>query len=115
MDLGNQRFDNEFYKFRKLAKALETQLAHILDEGFNEIPDVQGRFKLIQSLEGLITRPLIKDSYEKNQQYLAARCLHDLRLVDEQFEADKENPPLHRNLPLRSGALLWATSFRIEL
>jgi len=112
MDIGNNKFDDEFYQFRQLVKTYEKQISVILDSAFAEIPDLEGKFKLIQSFEGLINRPLIKDCYEQKQHVLAEECVRDFRACIEQFEAEKENPQVQPNLPPKAGCFLWASAFR---
>ena len=65
MDISNRRFDDDFYKFRCRIKELERRLASVLTQGFDDNDTIIGKFKLLESFEGLLNRPIIQDELEK--------------------------------------------------
>jgi dynein heavy chain len=65
MDIEIKLFDNDFYEFRSKIKELERRLASVITQGFDDCDTIHGRFKLLDSFEGLLNRPIIQDELEK--------------------------------------------------
>ena len=65
MDIEKRQFDDDFFKFRNRIKELERRLASILTQGFDDSDTIIGKFKLLDSFEGLLYRPIIQDELEK--------------------------------------------------
>lgn len=65
MDIENKQFDDDFYEFRSKIKELERRLASVITQGFDDCDTIHGRFKLLDSFEGLLNRPIIQDELEK--------------------------------------------------
>lgn len=59
MDIEKRQFDDDFYKFRCSIKELERRLGSILTQGFDDCDTIIGKFKLLDSFEGLLNRPVI--------------------------------------------------------
>lgn len=59
MNIEERRFDDDFYKFRQRIKELERRLASILTQSFDDSDTIIGKFKLLDSFEGLLNRPII--------------------------------------------------------
>lgn len=57
--LSNQ-FDDDFYEFRCSIKELERRLGAVVSLAFDDCATVYGRFKLLDSFEGLLERPIIQ-------------------------------------------------------
>lgn len=65
MDIAKKEFDDDFYKFRSKIKELERRLASVITQGFDDNDTINGRFKLLDNFDGLLTRPIIQDELEK--------------------------------------------------
>jgi dynein heavy chain len=65
MDIDKKEFDDDFYEFRAKIKELERRLASVITQGFDDCDTINGRFKLLDSFEGLLNRPIIQDELEK--------------------------------------------------
>jgi len=116
MDIEKRMFDDDFYKFRQAIKGLERRLASILTQGFDDSDTISGKFKLLDSFEGLLTRPIIQDELEKKHITLLELYKQDLKIVGAIFMEGKalvdkvdERAPISNNLPPITGALNWTT------
>ena len=65
MDIEMKQFADDFFKFRQRIKELERRLASILTQSFDDSDTLIGKFKLLESFEGLLTREIIQDELEK--------------------------------------------------
>jgi dynein heavy chain len=65
MDIEKRSFDDDFYTFRQRIKELERRLASVLTQGFDDSDTIIGKFKLLDSFDGLLHRPIIQDELEK--------------------------------------------------
>lgn len=116
MDVGASKFDDNFYDFRCKIKELERRLGSVLTQGFDDCSTIYGRFKLLDSFEGLLNRPIIQDELEKKHVSLVQNYGQDLKLVQELFLHSRDAPPISWNLPPVAGALTWCRGLveRIE-
>ena len=78
MDVNAKQFDDDFYEFRCKIKELERRLGSVLTQGFDDSPTIQGRFKLLDSFETLLDRPIISDELERKHSHLidSLMCFH---------------------------------------
>jgi len=116
MDIEKKQFADDFFKFRQRIKELERRLASILTQSFDDCDTLVGKFKLLESFEGLLTREIIQDELEKKQITLLELYKQDLKIVGQIFQegrilVDKldENSPVSNNMPPISGAINWTT------
>ena len=65
MEIEVREFDDDFYKFRQRIKELERRLASVLTGSFDDCDTIIGKFKLLESFEGLLNRQIIQDELEK--------------------------------------------------
>ena len=107
MDVGAKTFDDDFYDFRCSIKELERRLGAVVSLAFDDCSTVYGRFKLLDSFEGLLERPIIQDELEKKYVGLVQSYGHDLKTVQELFLAYRDACPIAWNLPPMAGALTW--------
>ncbi len=65
MEIEKKQFSDDFFKFRQDVKGLERRLASVLAASFDDCDTLVGKFKLLESFEGLLTREIIQDELEK--------------------------------------------------
>ena len=116
MDIEKREFDDDFFKFRQRIKELERRLASVLSQSFDDSDTIIGKFKLLESFEGLLTRAIIADELEKKQITLLELYKTDLKIVAQIFQDGKvliekndENGPVSLNMPPISGAINWTS------
>jgi dynein heavy chain len=107
MDVNAKRFDDDFYEFRCIIKELERRLGSILIQAFDDSATIYGRFKLLDSFEGLLERPIIQDELEKKHVMLVQQYGVDLKSIQELFLAERDEPPIPINLPPVAGSITW--------
>jgi dynein heavy chain len=118
MDVGAKAFDDDFYEFRCSIKELERRLGAVVSLAFDDCSNVYGKFKLLDSFEGLLERPIIQDELEKKYIGLVQAYGQDLKTVQEIFlEYRDSTTPALWNLPPIAGALTWCRGLvdRIEI
>ncbi|CAM9107555.1 unnamed protein product [Discosporangium mesarthrocarpum] len=107
LDVAAKQFDDDFYEFRCSIKELERRLGAVVSLAFDDCATVYGRFKLLDSFEGLLERPIIQDELEKKYVGLVQSYGADLKTVQELFLQSRDSPPISWNLPPIAGALTW--------
>lgn len=65
MNIEKREFDDDFFNFRKSIRELERRLASVLTQSFDDCDTIIGKFKLLDSFEGLLNRPIIQDELER--------------------------------------------------
>ena len=116
MDIEKREFDDDFFKFRQRIKELERRLASVLSQSFDDSDTIIGKFKLLESFEGLLSRAIIQDELEKKQVTLLELYKNDLKTVAQIFQDGKvliekndENGPISLNMPPIAGAINWTS------
>eukprot|EP01038_Epipyxis_sp_PR26KG_P005405 gene5405-7492_t len=112
LDLSNKKFDDAFYEFRTRMKELDRRLGSVILQGFEDASTVIGRFRLLDSFDNLITRPIVSDALEKKHFALVEAIRIDLELVQNIFNEYRDKPLIASNLPPIAGALTWSKSLR---
>ena len=115
MDVTAKQFDDDFYEFRCKIKELERRLGAVLTQGFDDSPTIHGRFKLLDSFETLLDRPIIQDELERKHSLLIESFSEDLKLTQEIFLQNKDSPPIQSNQPPMSGAIIWCIGLRTRI
>ena len=100
------------YTFRREMKMLDHRLAALIDQGFEEASTVAQSFKLFDSFQGLVERPLIYERLETRYLEVIAMYAADLRAVQDVFVRLCDNPPVASHVSPCAGALAW--SFGLE-
>ena len=112
MDVEQKAFDTDFYKFRQSVKELERRLGSVLTRGFDDQATISARFKLLESFDTLLERPIIQDELERKHISLVQAYGEDLKRVQEIFLTERDNPPIGWNLPPIAGALTWCRGLK---
>jgi len=112
MDVGAKKFDDDFYGFRVSIKELERRLGSVVSLAYDDCPTVYGRFRLFDSFDGLLERPIIQDELEKKYVSLVQSYGSDLKIVQETFLAQRDDPPMGLNKPPITGALNWCRGLK---
>jgi len=114
MDIEKREFDDHYFKFRQRMKELDRRLASILTQGFDDSDTIIGKFKLLDSFEGLLSRTIIQDELERKHITLLDLYKQDLKIVSTIFIEGKilvdkqdEKAPISNNLPPIAGSLNW--------
>ena len=107
MDVDCKEFDEDFYAFRSQINELERRLASIITQAFDDAVTVFGRFKLLDSFEGLLEREIIQADLERKKIDLLNGYAMDLKQTQEIFVIFKDQPPIIYNAPPRAGAVAW--------
>jgi len=115
MDIEKREFDDDFFKFRQRIKELERRLASVLTQSFDDCDTIIGKFKMLDSFEGLLNRPIIQDELERKQITLLELFKQDLKITQQIFQEGKvlvervdERSPISSNMPPIAGALYWS-------
>jgi dynein heavy chain len=103
MDVGANNFDDDFYEFRCAIKELERRLGAVVSLAFDDCSTVYGKFKLLDSFEGLLERPIIQDELENKYMSLVQSYGQDLKLAQELFLQYRDSYPIAWNLPPIAG------------
>jgi dynein heavy chain len=119
MDINNKAFDDSFFEFRNTIKELERRLAAVITQSFDDTDTLSDKFRLLDSFDDLLKRPIIQDELEKKHIVLIETYKRDLKAVQEVFVtyskpiAEKvDERVIYKNMPPVAGALNWTKSLR---
>lgn len=115
LDITQPRFDSDFHNFRKQVKQLDGRLAHVLSAAFDDATTIAAQVKLLDSYEGLLERPIIRDELDRKYASLLRAYMQDLLKVQEIFHANHSTPYIAPNMPPVAGAIGWCRSLRTRI
>jgi dynein heavy chain len=82
---------------------------------FDDADTIFGRFKLLDSFENLLNRPIIQDELEKKHVVLLEAFKNDLKVCQSNYldgkallDSNSINSPIPKNFPPISGSIYWA-------
>lgn len=107
LDLDNKGFEDAFYDFRSRMKELDRRLGSVITQGFDDTGTVGGKFRLLDTFDNLLSRPVIADQLEKKHAALISVVRSDVEEVQAIFNRYKNEPPVGNNLPPIAGSLTW--------
>jgi dynein axonemal heavy chain len=107
MDITQTAFDDDFYQFRCQIKDLERRVASVIVSAFDDAATTDSRFKLFETFDGLLERPIVKDEVDKRRASFIEAYGEDLMKVQEIFHKLSSDPRIDANLPPIAGALSW--------
>lgn len=112
MNIDKDAFDQDFYTFRCQVKGIERRLSSVLIQAFDDAPTMEAKFKLLESFEGLVERPIIRDELHLKKIPLIKGYMEDLHTIQDLFHQSKDKPLIDKNLPPVAGALAWCRTLR---
>lgn len=110
LDIDALQFDDLYFEFRNKIKELERRLSSIISQGFEDSYTLSGKFKLLFGFEGLLNRPIINEEMKTEQSILLTNFSEDMKIINQIFIDNKNDPPIGNNLPPVAGALIWSRS-----
>lgn len=82
-------------------------MASVIVQAFEDSSTILGKFKLLDSFEGLLERDILHSELEKKHEDLLQEYLADLSKVQEIFLMGKSDPTVRDNAPPHAGAVAW--------
>ncbi|XP_008853923.1 dynein heavy chain 9, axonemal [Nannospalax galili] len=118
LDPQSTEFENDISEFNQKVEDLDRRLGTILIQAFDDIPDVEHAFKLLDIAGNLLERPLV--AQDTSHKYLVliqmfSRDLDAVRIIYSQHirdEAEHGFSPVHKNMPAMAGGIRWAQELR---
>ena len=110
LEIGANGFDADYGAFKQSVKELERRLSAVIHLAFLDRTTPLAKFKLFESFDSLVKRPLIEDDLEQKYVTVVNETLATLTETRRIFALHKEKPPLENNLPPVAGSLFWAAT-----
>ncbi|KAM5310557.1 dynein axonemal heavy chain 9 isoform 2-T2 [Glossophaga mutica] len=118
LDLQRVEFENDVSKFNQRVEDLDRRLGTIFIQAFDDAPDLEHAFKLLDIAGNLLERPLVaRDASDKylvliqmfNQELDTVRMIYGQRV---QEKAELGFSSVHKNMPSVAEGLHWAQELR---
>ena len=107
MDIDNENFSDDFFKFRSIVKEQERRLSSVLLQAFDDAGSLSGQFRLLESFGNLLQTQIIGNRLESKHRTLLASFAAEIDAVSRLFRANKDSPAVRKNLPPVAGAINW--------
>ncbi|NXH84859.1 DYH8 protein, partial [Edolisoma coerulescens] len=107
LDLQVTEFDVDFVKFLSEVKCLESQLQTFMRTCFRKILSSQNSLQLLQRFQNL-NMPCLQEEIARTVGCILQHYVAELEATKKLYQAQKDDPPIPRNMPPIAGKILWA-------
>ncbi|RKP21352.1 hypothetical protein ROZALSC1DRAFT_27237, partial [Rozella allomycis CSF55] len=115
LNLKTEEFDVDLKKFHRVIEDLDKRLGTVLCQAFDDCCGLIGCFKLLDTFSGLLNREHIQRDFENKYFDLLKMFEEEIGVVTGMFLRQRENPPIHYNMPPIAGALTWTHELKDRL
>ncbi len=106
------QFKVDYDAYLATAKDIDRRLGTIASQAFDDAAGLEGSFKLIFGLQGLLERPDINQEVIGKYPKMISQLDAELETVKQIFDKYKDSPRLGKNMPHTAGALKFAKELR---
>ncbi|NXB25725.1 DYH8 protein, partial [Rhagologus leucostigma] len=99
-------FDVDFVKFKTEVERLEAQLQTFMRNSFRKIVSSQNSLQLLQRFQNL-NMPCLQEETARTVGCILQHYVAELEATKKVYQAQKDDPPLARNMPPIAGKILW--------
>lgn len=96
--------------FYKQVESIEGEAKMFIDESFQSLRSAEGAFDMLLNFKHIRSRKAINDQMMQKFKDILVQYEKEVTTMDELFQAQKDNPPLHKNHPPVAGAIFWERS-----
>ena len=116
LEFTKNQFDRDFYEFNVEIHHLEEKLQAFINASFENISSTEHALNLLRQFQSILQRDSLKADLDEKYLVIFSNYGMDLDAVQKLYERHKASPPMARNAPPVSGAIMWSRQLlrRIE-
>jgi len=118
-DIFDRRFqaswESVMHRFREDVSKIEEVVKSFINDSFKKLRNADGAFALLEKFKSLQSRQAITQQMAEKYTDVLFRFRSEIEVVLAQFESQKSNPPISRNLPFVAGSISWARSLFVRI
>lgn len=100
-----------FANFKHQIEQLENETVSLIQKTFQEkLTSSDGAFELLSKFKNVDTRPKIQEELSNKYRNVLDQYIKELKIMEDIFNANKERPPIPKNMPFNSGSIAWSRS-----
>lgn len=115
LDHRQEEFEEDYLEFNCGIMELEDQIIEFVNSSFVSISSTAYSFELLRQLRGFINQTNLKGLLDEKYSFIFSHYGRDLERIKKQYEKQKEDPPLPRNMPPVAGRIAWARQLMREI
>jgi dynein heavy chain len=108
LEYRDDRFDRDFVEFNVDISNVETLLQEYINQSFASVTSIVDSLRLLRKFESILHRNTLKSGLQTKYNYLFQQYGQEIEKIKNDYQRDKEKPPMVRNLPPVSGAITWS-------
>jgi dynein heavy chain len=108
LDYSNNMFDRDFVMFNVSVSSVETELQHYIDKNFEVITSIEDSLKLLRKFKSILHRDNLRNGLNSKYNILFHNYGLEIHHIEDQYQRQKSQPPIVRNLPTVSGSITWS-------
>eukprot|EP00899_Mesostigma_viride_P009315 jgi/Mesvir1/18385/Mv14266-RA.2 len=108
LDHRCQEFEADYAYFYEQVADIESGLCQFVAKSFGAIHSTERALSLLRQFQGLLRTGTLREYLMQQYNYVIDWYAADLDTVKDVYEAQKDNPPMPRNVPPVAGNIAWA-------
>ncbi|KAJ9437970.1 Dynein-1-beta heavy chain [Diplonema papillatum] len=115
LDVKQTFWHDDYARFKKGVRDLETMLTNIISSSFDLIPTIESGVELLEAFSFLAERDSVKRAVERKADGVFGLFLAELTVIKNWFNDRRKNPPVPEQHPPEAGRALWAYNFKTRI
>ncbi|KAH0572206.1 Dynein heavy chain [Spironucleus salmonicida] len=107
-DLQIDMFEEDHAKFIKHYTSWEKRLVAVLETGIDSSITLEQAITVVESFSGILPEAVLKNVVQAKFGHFNNMFLALLQKIFDEFTTNKDDPPLEKNQPPLSGAVMWS-------
>jgi len=96
--------------FNREVVSIENEAKQFIDESFQSLRSAEGAFNLLLKFKHIRSREAINNQMMQKFRDILVQYQKEVEIMDDLFQTQKDEPPLHKNHPPVAGSIYWERS-----
>ncbi|XP_067133160.1 dynein axonemal heavy chain 10-like, partial [Centruroides vittatus] len=94
---------------------IQEEIRYFLEEIFDSMPTAESSFDFLQSLKKITIFTSVNEVMERKYNDIMKQYLDELEMIEECFMEKKDNPPIYKDNPPITAAIIWKRSLFFQI
>jgi dynein heavy chain len=108
LDFYNTTFERDFVEFTMHNSGLENAIQDFMEKSLTQMNSIEKQLELIEKFGEILTREALRADLENKYLMVFKLYGEDLHAIQANYEKNKENPPIPRNMTRIAGNIHWS-------
>ena len=108
LDFTHTAFERDFVEFTMKNSGLESAIQDFIEDSLTHMSSIEKRLDLVHKFQDVLYRDALRDDLDQKYEMIFKLYGEDLKLMQRDYEENKDDPPIARNMTMIAGNIHWA-------